>query len=188
MHAECSAPGAAVAAPGGPQGQRRTFWRVCAAFSPRILRKWSKPKPPPSPSARGATVPKPGRKAVKKVPFRTFGLDPALNNHTRILLALHALSKMSPAAGRTAWAKTGFVFTPTGSGTKVFDNDVLLRRHAALSVMENEALNRQQAPRAKQLDDLDLMQQILDSDSLDNDDAGIVRKQVDLAARGQAAN
>jgi hypothetical protein len=32
------------------------------------------------------------------------------------------------------------------------------------------------------------MQQILDSDSLDNDDAGIVRKQVDVAARGQAAN
>jgi hypothetical protein len=95
---------------------------------------------------------------------------------------------MSPAAGRTAWAKTGFVFTPTGSGTKVFDKDVLLRRHAALSVMENGALNRQQAPRAKQLDALDLMQQILDSDSLDNDDAGIVRKQVDVAARGQAAN
>jgi len=151
----------------------------------------SKPAPkskPGKPSARGATAPKPGRKAVKKVPSRTFGLDPALNNHTRILLALHALSKMSPAAGRTAWAKTGFVFTPTGSGTKVFDKDVLLRRHAALSVMENEALNRQQAPRAKQLDDLDLMQQILDSDSLDNDDAGIVRKQVDVAARGQAAN
>jgi len=76
VHAECSAPGAAAAAPSGPQGQRRTFWRVCATFSPRVLRKMVKAKPAPKskPSARGvsgATAPKRGGRGVKKVRFQT---------------------------------------------------------------------------------------------------------------------